>query len=174
MKKFSKTIIISILISLNSCFNSVQVNKTDNTKTTKKENTPTNKNIVLKPQISEQRTVTEGLRKADIMIVFKDNEKIRFNFNENKFYSLKNTDVSKLNSIIKEYKIRMIEPHDTAIGKSEEELETQEKNNEKTTGGEYPNAGSIYYISTEEINVKEFIEKLRKENCVLSINERDG
>ena len=172
-----KTTSLLLLFSVASCSSNLPTNKTiEKPKEiiSVKPSPETKKIVVQKPQISESRQVEQGLRKADIMIIFKDSEKVRYKFNENKFYSLKNSNLSNLNSLIKLYPLRLVEPYDSAIGKSEEELEIEEKANEKATGLEYPNAASIYYFSTEEINVKDFIDKLRKESVVLNVNEKDG
>ena len=176
--QMKKTIsLLLLLLFLTSCSNNLPTIKTiEKPKEiiTAKPSPETKKIVVQKPQISESRQVEQGLRKADIMIIFKDSEKVRYKFNENKFYSLNNIDLSNLNSLIKLYPLRLVEPYDSVIGKSEEELETEEKANEKVTGVEYPNAASIYYFSTESINVKDFIDRLRKEAVVLNVNEKDG
>ena len=177
MKKSISLLLLLCLTGCNSNITNIPTNKIiekPKDAITSKPIPETKKVVVQKPQISESRQVEQGIRKADIMIIFKDSEKVRYKFNENKFYSLKNTDLSNLNSLIKQYPVRLVEPYDSAIGKSEQELETEEKENEKATGVEYPNAGSIYYFSTEEINIKDFIDKLRKEYIVLNVNEKDG
>ncbi len=60
----------------------------------------------------------------------------------------------------------------TALGKTEEELEKEEKESEAFFGVDFPNDASIYslYAGTP-INVKEFIEALRLDTSVLSVNE---
>ena len=76
--------------------------------------------------------------------------------------------------MIKDYTIRAIEPYEGISERTEEDLEKEEKQQEEIKGQDVPNKASIYYLSTENINAKEFIEKLKKEEVILSITENDG
>lgn len=127
------------------------------------------------PKFDVARPVYEGIRNAHIALFFKDSFKVRIESIEKKmFKSLINTDVSNVNKLFQEYKVSTIEPHEGALGKTEDELEKEEKASEDLYKSDYPNKASIYYIYAENINVKEFIDKLRQESIVLSANENSG
>jgi hypothetical protein len=127
------------------------------------------------PKFDVARPVYEGIRNAHIALFFKDSFKVRIGSIEKKmFKSLINTDVSNVNKLFQEYKVSTIEPHEGALGKTEDELEKEEKASEALYKSDYPNKASIYYIYAENINVKEFIDKLRQDSIVLSANENSG
>lgn len=123
---------------------------------------------------STSSSSNKDLRKAEIIIIFKDVYKIRWYFDKYSFLSLNNADTTSINKLIKDYTIRAIEPYEGISGRTEEDLEKEEKQQEEIKGQDVPNRASIYYLSTENINAKEFIEKLKKEEIILSITENNG
>ena len=104
-------------------------------------------------------------------VFFKDPAKIRYKEDTKEFISLAEADVTNINRLIKQYNITVY-IMDSAKGKTEEQLEAQEKREESISGGDIPNKASIYLIfAYTPINVKEFIESLRLDSSVLSANE---
>lgn len=133
------------------------------------------KSISEKPKFDTIKSVESGKRNAYITIFFKDSMKIRLiGLGENSFKSLSNNDTDNLNKIIKKYNINKIEANESIYLKSEFELEDEEKQAEKYYGVDYPNKASIYNIHVENIDIKSFIEELRKDSLVLSANENQG
>lgn len=124
-----------------------------------------------KPSFSRNDPVSEGIRDANINIFFKDPPMIRYDFNKNVFISKAGADVTNINNIMNEYKQPKVHPFYDAIGKTEEQLTQDEKESEAFFGVDMPNAGSIYDFKVKNTNVKELIEKIRKDPNVLSANE---
>ncbi len=128
------------------------------------------------PKFNQAYPVKEGIRVAAISVFFKDPPKIRYNPDIKELVSLAFVDVTNINNLMKKYNVKTNIPY-AARGKTEEELEKQEKQMEKTFGVDMPNEASIYYLYTESdnpINVKEFIETLRLDPLVLNANEDTG
>ena len=123
------------------------------------------------PTFSDVKPVKEGIRTTSMSVFFKDPAKIRYKTEINEFVSLAGANVTNINNLIKKYDITVYIP-DSAKGKTEEQLEAQEKREESLSGADIPNKGSIYYIyAYTPINIKEFIEALRLDPSVLSANE---
>jgi hypothetical protein len=141
--------------------------KKDNITNTEKYSNNINFNI--------SKPIKEGVRNAHITIFFEDNKKIRLtNFGENTFKSLSNYNTENLNKIIKKYDIKKIEANESVYLQSEEDLSLEEKLNEKKYNKDYPNKGSIYNMYAENIDVKGFINELKNNELVLSVNENNG
>jgi hypothetical protein len=128
-----------------------------------------------KPQFDIAREVNPGTRNAHMSIFFRDNHKVRLAGPDTRtFKSLAGSDLSLINTLISQYNIKTIDGVESTQNKSEEELAQEEKQAEGFYGIDYPNKASIYYFYAENINVKEFIEKLRQEPVILSANEDNG
>ena len=123
------------------------------------------------PRFDNVNPVAEGSRTASMSVFFKDPAKIRYKEDLKEFISLVDTDVTYINKLIKQYNISVL-VFDDAKGKTEAELEEEEKKEEALSGLDRPNKASRYGLSTETpINVKEFIEAFRLDPSVLSANE---
>ncbi|MFN8673685.1 MAG: hypothetical protein U0457_16595 [Candidatus Sericytochromatia bacterium] len=124
------------------------------------------------PKFDIIKDVKEGTRNAYITLFFKSEKKIRAESFESKiFKSLTSSDINNLNKLIKDYNVKTLETTDSALTKSEAQLEYEKAEAEKLYGSYYPNKADIFYLFVENINVKEFIEKLREDINVLSANE---
>jgi hypothetical protein len=132
---------------------------------------PTGDRGTPKPRFDQAYPVTEGIRKTDMSVFFKDPAKIRYKTELKEFISLAGADVTNINNLMKQYSIKIV-VSDAVYGKTEEQLEKEEKESEAFFGVDFPNSASIYNLYAKTpINVKEFIEALRMDPSVLSANE---
>ncbi len=132
---------------------------------------PTGDRGTPKPRFDINKPVEEGVRIAYMSVVFKDPAKIRYKPDIKEFISLSGADVTNINKLFKQYYIKTW-LHDSTYGKTEEQLEKEEKESEAFFGVDFPNDASIYSFDAETpINVKEFIEAFRLDPSVLSANE---
>lgn len=123
----------------------------------------------------ENYPVEEGLQRAFINLIFKDEYKVRFDSKKKEFYSLIGSDLTNINNLINEYSITII--GSVRGDHTEEELSKIEKESEEFWGVDVANRASIYDMLTEdnvEINVKELIEKLRLDPLVRTANQGGG
>ena len=192
MRKIIKLFLLAILTGCgNTAINNVVKNDKTITNTDKKDlkpllpsaspkSTEQIKNELIsnnsdKPKFDNAKVVKEGIRDSYIYLIFKDEYKVRIKGLEEKtFKSLISKDLSQINNLLTKYNVKQVEPHNSFFSKSEEELEAEEKAAEKLYGTDYPNKGSIYTLSVENVDVKSFIEELRKNELVLSANENTG
>lgn len=124
------------------------------------------------PKFDVVKEVNEGIRNSHITVFFKSDNKIRAgNFEKKEFKSLSGYDITNINEIMKSYNVRTLETTDSALTKTEAQLEYEKKESELVYGSYYPNKADIFYISVEHTNIKELIDKLRSDSNVLSANE---
>ena len=123
------------------------------------------------PPYSVAYTVPDNVREGTISLIFKDEYKVRYNKEKKIFYSLLGNDLSNINKIMSEYKI-----DSTFFSRqiTEEQAEIEEKRAEVKYGYDEFNALSAYFIEVKDINVKEFVEKIRKDYLVRECNLREN
>ncbi|MFN8673687.1 MAG: hypothetical protein U0457_16605 [Candidatus Sericytochromatia bacterium] len=121
--------------------------------------------------------IMEGLQTGVINLIFKDEYKIRYNFEKKEFYSLLcSINTSEVNKIINSFS--SITQILGGLGSmSEEKAREEELSLEANYNYDVINKGSSYYIYIKELNAKELIESLRKLEYVRESNvlpERDS
>lgn len=114
------------------------------------------------------KPVKEGIYSGQIELIFEDSYKIRQKNNSLEFTSLTNIDVSEVNNLINEYNVSRILG---SLSSTEEEAERDYNMLLKSdpTGHAF-NVLSYYRLTVNEINVKEFIDKLRTISYVREAN----
>lgn len=117
-------------------------------------------------------TTPSGVTSGRIELIFRDEYRIRYDFNKRIFISLVGKDVSYINSLMSEYKITNIIGY---LGsKTEEKALEIELRLEKEYGYDERNDGSSYDLYVKDINILEFINKMRANEFVRRCNYNNG
>ena len=117
-------------------------------------------------------TTPFGVTSGRIELIFRDEYRIRYDFNKRIFISLVGKDISSINNLIAEYKITNIIGY---LGsKTEEKALEIELRLEKEYGYDERNDGSSYDLYVKDINILEFINKMRANEFVRMCNYNNG
>jgi hypothetical protein len=100
-----------------------------------------------------------------VNLIFKDSYKIRYNKQENKFYSDTGYDTSNINKIIRDFEVKNI-VNFLYLYKTQEEADIQEKYYEKGTTRDIPNDASRNRLILLNKDMGLLVTLLRQDECV--------
>lgn len=123
------------------------------------------------PPYSTSKPVSPNMRSGYVNITFKDEFKVRYNKEQKLFISQIGQDTTIINNLMKEYQIKQVGDFLGSI--TQEQADEQERISEANSDYDQPNRGSQYILLVENINVKEFVDRLRTSSLVREANIPD-